>query len=98
MAVQIYSMTSIADAIATAAAGADLIGVVVAEPGIVPEGVGAAMAREILVAIWQRAKSSPKTAPGFASASRQCACCGRSPCARARLLPKRERIRSAPTT
>ena len=55
MAVQIYSMTSIADAIATAAAGADLIGVVVAEPGIVPEGVGAAMAREILAAIRPRA-------------------------------------------
>ena len=50
MAVQIYSMTSIADAIATAEAGADLIGVVVAEPGIVPEGVGAAIAREILAA------------------------------------------------
>jgi phosphoribosylanthranilate isomerase len=56
MAVQIYSMTSIADAIATAAAGADLIGVVVAEPGIVPEGVGAAVAREILAAIRSRAR------------------------------------------
>jgi phosphoribosylanthranilate isomerase len=56
MAVQIYSMTSIADAIATAEAGADLIGVVVAEPGIVPEGVGAAVAREILTAIRPRAR------------------------------------------
>jgi phosphoribosylanthranilate isomerase len=56
MAVQIYSMTSIADAIATAEAGADLIGVVVAEPGVVPEGVGAAMAREILAAIRPRAR------------------------------------------
>jgi phosphoribosylanthranilate isomerase len=56
MAVQIYSMTSIADAIATAAAGADLIGVVVAEPGIVPEGVGAAIAREILAAVRPRAR------------------------------------------
>jgi len=56
MAVQIYSMTSIADAIATAAAGADLIGVVVAEPGIVPEGVAAAIAREILSAIRPRAR------------------------------------------
>jgi phosphoribosylanthranilate isomerase len=56
MAVQIYSMTSIADAIATAAAGADLIGVVVAEPGIVPEGVAAAIAREILNAIRPRAR------------------------------------------
>jgi phosphoribosylanthranilate isomerase len=56
MAVQIYSMTSIADAIATAQAGADLIGVVVAEPGVVPEGVGAAIAREILAAIRPRAR------------------------------------------
>src|ERR1700674_3213943 len=56
MAVQIYSMTSIGDAIATAEAGADLIGVVVAEPGIVPEGVGAAIAREILTAIRPRAR------------------------------------------
>jgi phosphoribosylanthranilate isomerase len=56
MAVQIYSMTSIADAIVTAAAGADLIGVVVAEAGIVPEGVNAAMAREILAAIRPRAQ------------------------------------------
>jgi hypothetical protein len=32
MIVQIYSMTSIADAVATAAAGAGHIGVVVAEP------------------------------------------------------------------
>ena len=56
MAVQIYSMTSIADAIATAAAGADLIGVVVAEPGIVPEGVGADLAREIMAVIRPRAR------------------------------------------
>src|SRR6202035_3622845 len=56
MAVQIYSMTSIADAFATGAAGADLIGVVVAEPGVVPECVGAAMAREILAAIRPRAR------------------------------------------
>jgi phosphoribosylanthranilate isomerase len=56
MAVQIYSMTSIADAIATAAVGADLIGVVVAEPGIVAEGVSAALAREILAAIRPRAR------------------------------------------
>lgn len=56
MAVQIYSMTSIADAIATAAAGADMIGVVVAEPGIVPEGVGADLAREIMAVIRPRAR------------------------------------------
>jgi phosphoribosylanthranilate isomerase len=56
MAVQIYSMTSIADAIATAAAGADLIGVVVAEPGIVAEGVGFDLAREIMGVVrpWAR--------------------------------------------
>jgi phosphoribosylanthranilate isomerase len=56
MAVQIYSMTSIADAIATAAAGADLIGVVIAEPGIVPEGVGVDLAQEIMAVVrpWAR--------------------------------------------
>jgi phosphoribosylanthranilate isomerase len=54
MIVQIYSMTSVAEAIATAEAGAGLIGVVVAEPGIVPEGVTAAQAREILAAIRPR--------------------------------------------
>jgi phosphoribosylanthranilate isomerase len=56
MAVQIYSMTSIADAVATAEAWADLIGVVVAEAGVVPEGVGIALAREILAAIRPRAR------------------------------------------
>ncbi len=56
MAIQIYSMTSIADAIATAEAGADLIGVVVAQPGVVPESVGAGFAREILAAIRPRAR------------------------------------------
>jgi phosphoribosylanthranilate isomerase len=56
MAVQIYSMTSIADAIATANAGADLIGVVVAEPGVVPEGVGADLARQIMAVIRPRAR------------------------------------------
>jgi len=54
MIVQIYSMTSVAEAIATAEAGAGLIGVVVAEPGIVPEGVTAVQAREILAAIRPR--------------------------------------------
>jgi len=56
MIVQIYSMTSIADAVATAEAGADLIGVVVAEPGIVPEGIGAEAAREVLAAIRPRSR------------------------------------------
>jgi phosphoribosylanthranilate isomerase len=56
MAVQIYSMTSLADAIATAQAGADLIGVVVAESGVVAEAVNAASAREILAAIRPRAR------------------------------------------
>jgi phosphoribosylanthranilate isomerase len=56
MAVQIYSMTSVADAIATAAAGADLIGVVVAEPGIVAEAVGFDLAREIMAVVRPRAR------------------------------------------
>ncbi len=56
MIVQIYSMTSIGDAIATAAAGAGLIGVVVAEPGIVPEGLAPQAAREILAAIRPRSR------------------------------------------
>src|SRR2546430_17351153 len=51
MVVQIYSMTSIEDAIATASAGADLIGVVVAEPGSLPEAIDSRKAREILSAI-----------------------------------------------
>jgi phosphoribosylanthranilate isomerase len=56
MIVQIYSMTSIADALATAAAGAHLIGAVVAEPGVVPEGVAPTAAREIFAAVRPRAR------------------------------------------
>jgi phosphoribosylanthranilate isomerase len=56
MIVQIYSMTSIADAVAAAEAGADLIGVVVAEPGIVPEGIGSQAARTIMEAIRPRSR------------------------------------------
>jgi phosphoribosylanthranilate isomerase len=56
MIVQIYSMTSIADAVATAEAGADLIGVVVAEPGIVPEGIGPQASRAIMEAIRPRSR------------------------------------------
>ena len=56
MIVQIYSMTSIADATMTAVAGADLIGVVVAEPGVVAEGLETAAAREILQAVRPRAR------------------------------------------
>ena len=56
MIVQIYSITSISDAVATAKAGADLIGVVVAEPGVVPEGVDARIAREILAGARPRAR------------------------------------------
>ena len=56
MVVQIYSLTSIADAVATAEAGADLIGVVVAEAGVVPEGVDARLAREILAGARPRAR------------------------------------------
>jgi phosphoribosylanthranilate isomerase len=56
MIIQIYSMTSVGDAVMVAEAGADQIGVVVAEPGIVPEGIGAGAAREILAAIRPRAR------------------------------------------
>lgn len=56
MIIQIYSMTSLADAIATAKAGADLIGVVVAEAGLVPEGVDGRVAHDILAAIRPRAR------------------------------------------
>src|ERR1700687_2191637 len=56
MIVQIYSMTSVADAVATAEAGADLIGVVIAEPGVVAEGIGAETARAVLAAIRPRAR------------------------------------------
>jgi phosphoribosylanthranilate isomerase len=56
MVVQIYSITSIFDAVATAEAGADLIGVVVAEPGVVPEGVAPNLAREILAGARPRAR------------------------------------------
>ena len=56
MIVQIYSMTSVADALMTAQAGADFVGVVVAEAGVVPEGIEAAAAREILAAVRPRAR------------------------------------------
>ena len=56
MVIQIYSMTSVADAVATAEAGADLIGVVVAEPGVVPEAIEAQLAREIHAAIRPRSR------------------------------------------
>src|ERR1700722_14131533 len=56
MVVQIYSLTSIADAVATAEAGADLVGVVVAEAGVVPEGVDARLARDILAGARPRAR------------------------------------------
>ncbi len=56
MIVQIYSMTSIADAVATADAGADLIGVVLSEPGVLAEAVGTETARAILAAIRPQAR------------------------------------------
>jgi phosphoribosylanthranilate isomerase len=56
MIIQIYSMTSIADAIMTAQAGAHMVGVVVAEPGVVAEGIEGAAAREILAAVRPRAR------------------------------------------
>lgn len=56
MVVQIYSMTSVTDAVATADAGADLIGMVIAEPDVVPEAIGPDLARSILAAIHPRAR------------------------------------------
>jgi phosphoribosylanthranilate isomerase len=56
MIVQIYSMTSVADAVGTAQNGADLIGVVVAEPGVIQESIDANLAREIQAAIRPRAR------------------------------------------
>jgi phosphoribosylanthranilate isomerase len=56
MIVQIYSMTSIDDAVATADAGADLIGVVVGEPGVLAEAIDSYTARAILAAIRPRAR------------------------------------------
>jgi phosphoribosylanthranilate isomerase len=56
MIVQIYSMTSIGDAVATAELGADLIGVVIGEPGVLAEAVDYHTAREILAAIRPRAR------------------------------------------
>ena len=53
--VQIYSLTSVADAVAVADAGADLIGVVVADSAAVPEGIDARTAREVLRAVAPRA-------------------------------------------
>jgi phosphoribosylanthranilate isomerase len=55
-AIQIYSMTSVSDAVATADAGTDLIGVVVAEPGVVPEAIAESAAREIFAAIRPRSR------------------------------------------
>ncbi len=55
MIVQVYSMTSIQDAIATAEAGAHLIGVVVGEPGVLAEAVDNERARAILAAVRPRA-------------------------------------------
>lgn len=56
MIIQIYSMTSVGDAVMVAEAGADQIGVVVAEPGIVPEGIETDAAREIMAVIRPRAR------------------------------------------
>jgi phosphoribosylanthranilate isomerase len=56
MVVQIYSMTSVADAVASAEAGADLIGVVVAEPGVIQEAIDAGLAREIHASIRPRSR------------------------------------------
>lgn len=55
-AVQIYSMTSVVDAVATADAGAELIGLVIAEPGVVAEAIDADLARKILSAVRPRSR------------------------------------------
>src|SRR5215813_8836726 len=56
MIVQIYSMTSVEDAVATAEAGADLIGVVAGEPGVLAEAVDNEAACAILQAVRPRAR------------------------------------------
>jgi phosphoribosylanthranilate isomerase len=56
MIIQIYSMTSIDQAVAVAEIGADLIGVVVGEPGVLAEAVGNDSARSILAAVRPRAR------------------------------------------
>jgi phosphoribosylanthranilate isomerase len=56
MIVQIYSMTSVEDAVATAEAGADLIGVVAGEPGVLAEAVDNDAACAILQAVRPRAR------------------------------------------
>jgi phosphoribosylanthranilate isomerase len=58
MIVQIYSITSVPDAVATAEAGADLIGLVIAEPGVLPEAISNETARDIIAAIRPRARAS----------------------------------------
>jgi phosphoribosylanthranilate isomerase len=56
MVVQIYSMTSVDDALASAEAGADLVGVVVGEPGVLAEAISSDVARTILEAVRPRAR------------------------------------------
>jgi phosphoribosylanthranilate isomerase len=58
MVIQIYSMTSVADAVAAAEAGADLIGVVAAEPGTLPEAIDVELAREILAQVRPRSRAT----------------------------------------
>ena len=55
MKVQIYALTSVQDAIATVDAGADLIGVVAENDGLVVEDCTAEKAREIFAAVEDRA-------------------------------------------
>jgi len=56
MIVQIYSMTTIDDAVATAEIGANIIGVVAGEPGVLAEAVDNNTARAILAAVRPRAR------------------------------------------
>jgi len=55
MKIQIYALTSVADAIDTVRAGADLIGVVTDNDGLVVEDRTSAQAREIFAAVESRA-------------------------------------------
>jgi len=56
MIVQIYSMTSVDDAVASAEAGADLVGVVVGDPEVLAEAISSDAARAILEAVRPRAR------------------------------------------
>jgi phosphoribosylanthranilate isomerase len=58
MIVQIYSITSIEDAVMTARAGAHMVGVVVSDDQVVEEAIGEAAARDIMREIRPRARGT----------------------------------------